>query len=121
MPHVAGADALFLEENPSLMVDQLPDELINNARFKASYSVNNLCGANSGALQFSPCVPQTSGDWIISFSCTLSSSEVAPGNVIVQNNSVLTIPAGLSLDIDFVNNFLKIEFGRGARIKAGES
>ena len=83
--------------------------------------MNNLCGSNSGALQFSTCVPPTSGDWIISFSCTLSSSEVAPGNVIVQNGAVLEIPAGLSLDIDFVNNFLRIEFPSGVLIKAGGS
>jgi len=67
------------------------------------------------------CSPPVSGDWTITSSCTLSSNAVAPGNVIVQNNSVLTIPSGLTLDIDFVNNFLKIEFGSGVRIKAGGS
>jgi len=68
-----------------------------------------------------PCSLPVSGDWTITSSCTLSSNAVAPGNVIVQNNSVLTIPSGLTLDIDFVNNFLKIEFGSGVLIKAGGS
>jgi len=67
------------------------------------------------------CSPPVSGDWTITSSCTLSSNAVAPGNVIVQNNSVLTIPSGLTLDIDFVNNFLRIEFPSGVLIKAGGS
>jgi len=228
-PHVAGAAALLMEKHPTISVDQLKNFLISIARFNASYSVNNLCGENSGAVDLSlvpgppplgtdvivpigtgfpgcettsscflpfqhvinqgeqvtwynddavahtvtsgnpvdgpdgifesflilsgasfshtfnsvgtfdyfsllqpwmtgeivvnlvPCSPPVSGDWTITSSCTLSSSSTAPGNVIVQNGAVLTIPAGLSLDIDFVNNFLKIEFGSGVRIKAGGS
>jgi len=68
-----------------------------------------------------PCSPPSSGDWIIVSSCTMSSSATAPGNVIVQNNSVLTIPAGASLDIDFVNNYLLVKSGSGVLIKAGAS
>jgi len=67
------------------------------------------------------CSPPVSGDWTITSSCTLSSNAVAPGNVIVQNNSVLTIPSGLTLDIDFVNNHLLVESGSGVLIKAGGS
>jgi len=48
-PHVAGGAALLLDQNPSLTVDQLRNKLINEARTGA-YSVNNLCGGNSGAL-----------------------------------------------------------------------
>jgi len=65
------------------------------------------------------CVPPVSGDWIINTSCTIESDLTVLSNVIVQNNAVLTIPSGLTLDIDFVNNFLKIEFGSGIKIKAG--
>jgi len=49
-PHVAGAAALLLEQSPSLTVDQLRSKLINEARFDTAYSVDNLCGSNSGAL-----------------------------------------------------------------------
>jgi len=52
-PHVAGAAALLLEKNPGLTVDQLRQKLINESRFNASYSVDNLCGSNSGALSLS--------------------------------------------------------------------
>jgi len=65
------------------------------------------------------CALPSDGDWIIISSCTLNSNFSAPDDVIVKNNSVLTIPAGLTLDIDFVNNFLKIEFESGVRIKSG--
>jgi subtilisin family serine protease len=49
-PHVAGMASLLLQNNTSLSPDQLKNELINNARFNSNYSVNNLCGFNSGAL-----------------------------------------------------------------------
>jgi hypothetical protein len=49
-PHVAGMASLLLQNNTSLSPDQLKNELINNARFNSNYSVNNLCGSNSGAL-----------------------------------------------------------------------
>ncbi len=65
------------------------------------------------------CLPPSSGDWIITSSCTLNSSTTAPANVIVQNNSVLTIPAGLTFDIDFVNFNLTVKSGSGVLIKAG--
>ncbi|MCZ6583267.1 MAG: lamin tail domain-containing protein, partial [Thaumarchaeota archaeon] len=65
------------------------------------------------------CSPLGSDDWIITSSCTLSKSSTAPANVIVRNNSVLTIPSGLTLNIDFVNNFLKIKSGSGVLIESG--
>jgi hypothetical protein len=49
-PHVAGMASLLLKNNTSLSPDQLTNELINNARFNPIYSMNNLCGSNSGAL-----------------------------------------------------------------------
>jgi len=49
-PHVAGAAALFLDENPSLTAIQLQNMLISEARDNPSYSVVNLCGSTSGTL-----------------------------------------------------------------------
>jgi len=46
-PHVAGAAALLLDVNPDQTVDELKQKLIDNARFNASYSQNNLCGSDS--------------------------------------------------------------------------
>jgi subtilisin family serine protease len=49
-PHVAGAAALLLDQNPSLTNTQLKTALTSSARFDPNYSLDNLCGANSGAL-----------------------------------------------------------------------
>jgi hypothetical protein len=65
------------------------------------------------------CLPPTSGSWIIYSDCTLSTNAVAPGNVSVINNSVLTIPDGITLDIDFSLFNLTIESGSGVLIKSG--
>lgn len=123
-PHVAGAAALMLEEQPSLSLNQLRTKLINDARFNVNFSIDNKCGSNSGMVRLIPlsvpsCLPPQSGDWTITSSCTLPSSTVAPGNVIIQNNSVLTIPNGLTLNIDFTTNHLLIKSGSGVLIKAG--
>jgi len=67
------------------------------------------------------CVLPSGGDWVITSNCTLNSNFLAPDDVIVKNNSVLTIPSGLSLDVDFVNNFLRIESGSGVLIQSGGS
>ncbi len=65
------------------------------------------------------CSPPVSGDWIITSSCTRSTSVTAPANVIVQNNSILTILNGVSLNIHFKTNHLIIKSGSGVLIKAG--
>src|SRR5437660_1047250 len=68
-----------------------------------------------GSINFD-CVPPPSGDWIITASCTLAKSADAPANVIVQNNSLLTIPNGISLNVDFKNHFLLVNSGSGVYI-----
>jgi hypothetical protein len=65
------------------------------------------------------CIVPSSGDWIITSSCTLSANDSAPANVIVQNNSILTIPNGITLDMDFVNFNLAVESGSGVLIESG--
>jgi len=59
------------------------------------------------------------GDMVIESDCTLTTSETAPANVSVQNNSTLTILNGVTLDIDFTNFNLTIKSGSGVLIKSG--
>lgn len=67
----------------------------------------------------SGCAPPLSGDWTITRSCTLTSTSTAPANVIVQSGTVLTIPNGLKLNIDFIHHHLLVKAGGGVLIKAG--
>ncbi len=66
-----------------------------------------------------PCVIPDSGDWIITNSCTLDANAVAPESVIVQNGSVLNIPSGITLNIDFTTFNLTVQSGGGVLIKSG--
>ena len=65
------------------------------------------------------CTPPASGDWIVNSSCTINSNTTAQGNVIVQNDSVLSIPSGVTLDIDFASFSLTVQSGSGVFIKSG--
>lgn len=65
------------------------------------------------------CSLPASGNWTVSSNCTLSSTITAPQNVIVQSGSVLTIPNGLRLNIDFTHNHLLVKSGGGVLIKSG--
>ena len=67
-----------------------------------------------------PCSPPALGDWIVVASCTVSSNAaVITGDVIVQNNAVLTIQNNVSLDIDFTQHHLLVKSGSGVLVKSG--
>ncbi|MFQ5440100.1 MAG: hypothetical protein ACE5DL_01415 [Nitrosopumilaceae archaeon] len=69
--------------------------------------------------KFSHCVVPSSGNWIVASDCVLTGNAVAPGNVWIQNNSVLTIPNHVTLGVDFQNYNLKVFSGSGVLIKLG--
>jgi len=66
-----------------------------------------------------PCTPSVNDNWIVTESCTLLSDFTIIGNVTVQNNSVVTIPNEVTLNIDFVNFNLTVKSGSGVLIKSG--
>ena len=65
------------------------------------------------------CTPPASGDWTISESCMINSSVTIQGNVLVRDSSVLSIPSGVVLDIDFASFSLTVQSGSGVLIKSG--
>ena len=67
------------------------------------------------------CTPPSSNDWIVNTSCTLENNFNAPANVIINNGSVLTIPDGLTLNVDFSHYHLLVKNGGGVLIKDGGS
>jgi plastocyanin len=67
-----------------------------------------------------PCQVPSNGDWTINDNCELTESKVVDASVRVQNNSVLTIPSGVTLTIPSGENIV-IESGSGVLIKSGGS
>ena len=66
----------------------------------------------------SSCSPLPSGNWVVDTSCTMTSgATINDGDLIIQNNSVLTVP--FTLDIDFSLHNITVESGSGVLIKAG--
>lgn len=58
-----------------------------------------------------PCIPPASGTWNITSSCVLSGQVSAPGDVIIDNNSEVTIGENAGLNIDFINHKILIKSG----------
>ncbi|KKL61681.1 hypothetical protein LCGC14_2192870 [marine sediment metagenome] len=78
--------------------------------FSAQAVTNNLAEA----------VVPSSGDWIVTQSYTITADAVINGgNLLVQNNSVLTIDNGSSLDVDLTNYSINVESGSGILVKSG--
>jgi len=65
------------------------------------------------------CSPPTSGDWVVSSTCTLSTNATAPANIIVNNGAILTIPNGIRLNIDMVHHHLLVQSGGGVLVQSG--
>jgi plastocyanin len=64
------------------------------------------------------CTPSI-GDWIITSSCVLGSNTSISGNITIQNNSIMIIPDGITLDVNFATHKLTIKSGSGILIKSG--
>lgn len=67
----------------------------------------------------SACTPPTTGDWVITADCTITTAITAPANVAVENQALVTIENGAALVIDFHNHYLKVLPGSGVLIQAG--
>jgi hypothetical protein len=65
------------------------------------------------------CVEPDSGDWTVTRDCTLFSSKTWSGDFYVQNGAVVTIPSGITLDLDFATHKLTVESGSGVLIEQG--
>ncbi len=63
------------------------------------------------------CAPPASGDWTVAASCTMTASDTAPGDVIVDPGMVLTIDNGVTLEIDLVNHKLLVQPGGGVLVR----
>jgi hypothetical protein len=83
-------------------------------------SATGLTGAASAAFDVAVgCALPASGAWMVTQSCILISSAIAPANVIVEQNVTLTIDANAALNIDFSSSHLRIRSGAKVVIEAG--
>jgi len=82
-------------------------------------STNEYLRSEEAFIDTDICQPPESGDWEITSDCTLQTSSTVSGNVIVQNNSVLTILNGKTLDINFATKNLTVKYGSGVLIESG--
>ncbi len=66
------------------------------------------------------CVPPLDGDWTINTDCTLPAGEhTVPGNISVENNSVLSISSSAVLNTNLIINNLIVKQGSGIEIVPG--
>ncbi len=73
-------------------------------------------GCEVAARRSPDCSPPLSGDWLVTESCTMTASGIAPGDVIVEPGAVLAIDNGVILEIDLVNHKLGVHPGGGVRV-----
>jgi len=114
---VQNSSSLKLDSGVTLNLDSADDLSI-----KPSSSLLIKSGASltfTGLLP--PCVVPVSGDWEVSFDCNMIASDVAPGNVTVKNNAILTILSGVTFDINQTNSDLIIMSGGQVLVKSGGS
>ncbi len=69
--------------------------------------------------QYLRCVPPEVGDWVIRRDCTIWRNATAPGNLVVENNAVLRVGAGVTLNIDFAVHALKVAAGARVEVQPG--
>ncbi|MCB0206383.1 MAG: hypothetical protein KDH89_16300, partial [Anaerolineae bacterium] len=66
-----------------------------------------------------PCGQPPAGNWTINASCDLSAAVIAPQNVTITNNALVTVPGGRWLNVDFTNYYLRILPGSALLIQPG--
>ena len=99
----------------------------NNGTLTNLGAIQNDCAGTVDGVVFSiqpvdvcDCTPPEVGNWVLSTSCTLPTGSTAAGDVIIQNNSVLTIPNGIVLTVPAGSN-LSVTTGSGVLIQIGGS
>ena len=63
------------------------------------------------------CTPSITGSWTIISTCKLETSLIFSENISIENSSVLIIPAGLVLDVDFSTKNITITSDSGILIQ----
>jgi len=65
------------------------------------------------------CTPPASGDWHVRDDCTLGPDAAIPAGITIHPPAVLTVPPGVTLDVDFADHGLLVRDGAGLMIERG--
>jgi hypothetical protein len=65
------------------------------------------------------CTAPTSGDWVITESCTMQSDLVFLENITIENNAVVTIQAPANLRMNLNDKHILVKNGAGILVKNG--
>ena len=111
-----GPDGLF-DSGLIFTTEEFSNQFLEGGIFPY-YDVIHPWAVGSITVNPQDCLVPSTGNWVITQNCKLISSATAPANVIVQNNSVLTIPSGVTLTIPSGSN-ITIESGGEVLIRNG--
>lgn len=106
-----GADSVTI--NGGIPIDGINS--VDDSGTELTASPTNYDGATANPpFSPNPCSPPLSGNWVILSGCTMTSNgTITEGNLIVQNNSTLTIPANVTLGLNFTSNHILVQIGSG--------
>jgi len=65
------------------------------------------------------CTPPASGGWHVKDDCTLGPDAAIPAGITIHPPAVLTVPPGVTLDVDFADHGLLVRDGAGLMIERG--
>lgn len=115
--------ACFSDFPPTIQIPNVPTEqdcIDLGGNYPAYYSPWEGIQADLNLVDFDDiCSPTLTGDWTITQDCIMISDATIADNVIVNSPARLTIPDGITLDIDFANQHLMIKNGASVLIKDG--
>ncbi len=119
--YINGAEAVPLDAASVWSANVTLAEGANLFSIRARDAVGNESSPLEITITYDPdmCVPPLSGDWVITEDCMLEQNVMVPAHVIVQDDAILTVANGASLNIDFSNYHLLVKYGSRVVIKQG--
>ena len=116
----AGTDTLSDFDEASLEVGETYEDVVNSVNVTALSTGNSITVFVSNNAT-STCTPPSGENWVISESCTLTGDVTADMNITIQDDSVLTIPDGLTVFFDPTTFSITVISGSGILVEQGGS
>lgn len=125
-PHVTGAFAVMKSKDPTATVTEIETALENTGQtitetwFDVPISLPRIDLDNALNAFVTNCNPPDSGNWTVSSSCIVSAGDsVVPANMTVQNGVTVTIPNGVTLNMNLAVYNLVVQNGGKILVEDG--